>query len=408
MFVKGTPEYFMQIARHKWIKKNIVGHKPSCIVIKTTQDCNLRCKYCYTEGGRNKRDISPETIIKLFDQLAVDNTSELVCTFHGGEPLLRPYLIAETIEKLKQKYYGPRIKYQIQTNGTLITDQAIELIRKYNIDIGISIDGYKSLNDCTRIYPDGSSSYENVEKGIQKLFENNIMFGALLLITKHNVNHLTEILEWCEKIGLDRIGFNTFTPLGYGKEENLAPDLNDLIENVINEIDWLIKHNQQELNTAGKLIYEREIESLVVRILNPEKCAHMCTDIPCGAGKYHLGIDVDGSVNICDCFYGIDDFIIGNINTQSLDEILQNPLVYDFNARTIDKLEGCQNCDIKHICHGGCPSHNVLFLNSKDGLYKKSYKCNYYTKIYKYLIQKLEIEQINPALLAEMYLEEKK
>jgi len=345
----------------------------------------------------------------LFHSSILTNSGCFVCLnfwYHYSEPLLRPNLIAETIERLNQRYYGPRIKYQVQTNGTLFTDYAIELIKKYKIDVGISIDGYKCINDCTRIYPDGSSSYESVEKGMKKLYENNILFGVLFLITKHNVNHLTDILDWCKDVGIDRIGFNTFTPLGYGKEEDLAPDINELTQNVIKEIDWLIEYNQKEINTTRKFIYEREIESYVVRILNPEKCAHMCTDIPCGAGKYHLSVDVDGKINICDCFYGMDDFVIGNINTQSLDEILQNPLVQEFNGRTIDKLEGCQNCD-NHICHGGCPSHNVLFLNSKDGLYKKSYKCNYYNTIYKYLIQKLENEHVNPALLAEMYLEVK-
>lgn len=406
MFVKGSPKHYMEIARREWIRKNIIGHKPSCIVVKTTQDCNLRCKYCYTEGGKNKQDMSPETVVKLYDQLAVDNNSELFCTFHGGEPLLRPDLIEETIKHLSQRYYGPRIQYQVQTNGTLFTDRTIELIKKYNIDVGISIDGYKCLNDITRFYPGGIGSYDNVEKGIKKLFENDIPFGVLLLITKHNVNHLTEILDWCKATGLDRIGFNTFTPLGYGKEEDLAPSLKDLTQNVKKEIDWLIEHNHKEINTTRKLIYEREVESLVIRILNPERCAHMCTDIPCGAGKYHLGVDVDGSINICDCFYGMNDFVIGNINTQYLDEILQHPLVQEFNGRSIDKLEGCWDCNIKHICHGGCPSHNVLFLGNKEGLYKKSYKCSYYYTIYNYLIQKLEVEHINPALLAEMYLED--
>ena len=86
MFVKGSPEYYMQVARHEWIKKNIQGLKPSCVVIKTSQDCNLRCKYCYAEGGKQKESIHVRTVLTLFDQLVVNNNSDIDCVFHGGEP----------------------------------------------------------------------------------------------------------------------------------------------------------------------------------------------------------------------------------------------------------------------------------------------------------------------------------
>lgn len=405
MFVKGSPEYYMQVARHEWIKKNINGLKPSCVVIKTTQDCNLRCKYCYTEGGKQKESICVKTVLTLFDQIVVNNNSDIDCVFHGGEPLLCTDLIEDIIQNIKSRYYGPRIKFKIQTNGTLINSKVIQLIKKYNIDIGISIDGYKSLNDHTRVFGDGSSSYPKVMEGMKQLFDNNILFGVLCLVTKYNVNHIVDILEWCKETGLDRIGFTTFTPLGYGKEENLAPDLDELSNNTIKEIEWLIKHNDEESKTTKKYIYEREIESLVIRILNPEKCAYMCTDIPCGAGQRHIGLDVNGDINICDCFYGMADYVLGNINTQSLDDILSNKLVKEFGERNIHKLEGCQDCDINNICHGGCPSHNIIFLG-KDGLYKRSYKCQYFYTIYKYLLKRLKEDGVNPALLAEMYLEE--
>lgn len=391
--------HYFELARHEWISENITGLKPSCIVVKTTQDCNLRCKYCYTEGGSKKRDMSPDMVVKFFDQAVIDNGSPMTCIFHGGEPLLRPKLIDETIEKLNSRYYGPRIKYQIQTNATLITDEAVQLIKKHHIGVGVSIDGNKSLNDHTRYYPDCSSSYENVVKGMNKLHENGISFGILALITKFNVNNLTDILDWCTRHGIERMGFNLFTPLGYGRDENLSADQAELIRNVKKEIDWLIEHNEQSLQSGDKFFYEREIEAMADRVLRPQGYGYMCKSIPCGAGRNHLALDVDGSINVCDCFYEMDDYIIGNINTQSLEECLKNPIIAEFQSRSIDKLKGCKNCDIKDICHGGCPGSNVLFMNGKEGLYTKSVICDYFYEIYNYLIKKLKTERINPVLL---------
>lgn len=398
-------ECFMDIVRHEWLRKNIGTFKPSCIVVKITQNCNLRCKYCYTQGGKRKKIISADTVLKFFDQIVVDNASDICCIFHGGEPLLHPELINEIIDKLKARYYGPRIKYQIQTNATLITDEVIKLIKAHNISVGISADGYKEVNDCTRYYPDGSSSYEKVEKGIKKLHENDIPFGILVLISKYNVKHITEILDWCKLQGIERTGFNFFTPLGYGREEDLAANVDDLIENIKREIDWLINNNEKEMKSTRKFIYEREIEAMAGRVLDPEKCGYMCKSIPCGAGKKHLALDVDGSINVCDCFYGMSDFVIGNINELSLNECLNNSIIEEFQSRSIDKLKGCEGCDIKAVCHGGCPGSNVLFLKGKEGLYNKSSICDFYHEIYKYLIQKLKKERINPKLLTHVRLE---
>ncbi len=401
-----SKETIMDIVRHQWLKKNISNTKPSCIVIKVTQDCNLRCKYCYTEGGKRKKFIPVDTVLKFFDQVVVDNGSHICCTFHGGEPLLRPKLINEIIEELKERYYGPRIQYQIQTNATLINDEVIKMIKTHNIGVGISIDGYKELNDRTRYYPDGSSSFKSVEAGIDKLIENDISFGALCLISRYNVNYMADILDWCKSKGIERLGFNLFTPLGYGKEQDISASVDELIENTKKEIDWLIENNEKEMNTTKKFVYEREIGAMAQRVLNPDKCGYMCKSIPCGAGKNHLALDVDGTINVCDCFYGMGDFVIGNINEHSLDECLKSPVITEFQSRTIEKLKGCEDCDVNGICHGGCPGSNVLFMNGKEGLYSKSSICDFYYEIYKYLILKLKIEKINPRLLTQNYVEE--
>ena len=221
-------------------------------------------------------------------------------------------------------------------------------------------------------------------------------------MSNHNVNHITDILEWFKVMGIDRFGFTTFTPLGYGEEEDLAPDIHQLCTNVIKEINWLVEHNFQEMRSTKRYMYEREVEALLVRILRPEKCAFMCTDIPCGAGIRHIGMDVNGNINICDCFYGMDEYILGNICTDTLDEILANQLINRFASRNLKNIDGCCKCDINSICHGGCPSHNILF-RGENGLYTKNYKCEFYYTVYNYLLQLLD-NKVDPACIAEMFL----
>jgi len=53
----------------------------------------------------------------------------------GGEPLLTDIKTIEELWKFGFQKYG---RNGIQTNGTLITDEHIELFKKYNVSVGVS------------------------------------------------------------------------------------------------------------------------------------------------------------------------------------------------------------------------------------------------------------------------------
>ena len=63
------------------------------IVLKTTMDCNLRCRYCY-EFGRNGntytgKQIRIEQLESLIERTArLFPDSQILWMLHGGEPLV--------------------------------------------------------------------------------------------------------------------------------------------------------------------------------------------------------------------------------------------------------------------------------------------------------------------------------
>src|SRR5262245_61806732 len=61
----------------------------------------------------------------------------------GGEPLLAPISHLTEVFSFGLERFG---KNGIQTNGSLITDEHIELFIKYKVGVGISIDGPGDLN----------------------------------------------------------------------------------------------------------------------------------------------------------------------------------------------------------------------------------------------------------------------
>src|SRR3954469_6447285 len=88
--------------------------------------CNLRCNYCYEE---NLREVNPS---EKYDREAVlASIAKLTDPFSlfGGEPLILHKTHLEELLKIAFERWG----YSgVQTNGALITDEHIELFRKYN------------------------------------------------------------------------------------------------------------------------------------------------------------------------------------------------------------------------------------------------------------------------------------
>ncbi|MCX8008147.1 MAG: radical SAM protein [Patescibacteria group bacterium] len=146
--------------------------------------CNLSCTYCYENPIRDSGNYGEfdYDVDKMIEGLSKYNSFFSV---FGGEPLL---VDIDTLEKLWDFGYKRYGKNGIQSNGSLITDKHIELFKKYNVFVGISIDGPDELNDArwagslekTRIMT--KKTLENIEK----CAKNDIRVG--LIITIHKLN----------------------------------------------------------------------------------------------------------------------------------------------------------------------------------------------------------------------------
>lgn len=93
--------------------------------------------------------------------------------FHGGEPLL--------MRKKEFEYICTKIKngiaeicnlsFVLQTNGMLVDHEWISIFSKFNISIGVSLDGPEHINDRNRVDNKGHGTFREVMKGINLLLE---------------------------------------------------------------------------------------------------------------------------------------------------------------------------------------------------------------------------------------------
>ncbi len=148
------------------------------VLLKVASRCNIDCKYCYIYHSPDKgfrrqpARMAVDTIDKIVARLGEYSKFEgtaLAVVLHGGEPLL---LGARRLARLLQGLrwtLGREATLALQTNGTLLDDELIELFAETRTRVAVSIDGPETLNDRFRIDRRGRSTYARTMAAIHRL-----------------------------------------------------------------------------------------------------------------------------------------------------------------------------------------------------------------------------------------------
>ena len=178
----------------------------SAAEIILTNDCNLRCKYCYSAEYRSKQVVSCERINEivelLFKNAFVKKTLGIsprvnISFLGGGEPTLAWRELQYCIECVKKESQKHDIPYDISitTNGCLLLNKLDYLINE-NIRVKVSIDGLEEINDATRIDAESNGTYNKITDSIDYLNNANSWFSLGIVVGSHNYMYLEEFVRY--------------------------------------------------------------------------------------------------------------------------------------------------------------------------------------------------------------------
>ncbi|EFR41810.1 radical SAM domain protein [Selenomonas sp. oral taxon 137 str. F0430] len=122
------------------------------LVLALTGDCNFACRYCYAAEMR-RETMDFETARRAISLAAAGGTP-FVLQFSGGEPMLAFPLIEEIVRYVEAERIPARM--QVQTNGSLLTEERARFLHRHRVGIGVSIDGRAAVHDCLRKLPNGT------------------------------------------------------------------------------------------------------------------------------------------------------------------------------------------------------------------------------------------------------------
>jgi uncharacterized protein len=158
-----------------------------------TEDCNLRCTYCYQKQFRPVA-MPVETGVAAVRQSLAHGCDSLALTFFGGEPLLQADNLLAVLEAARheERRAGVPLTAKVPTNGLLLTEDFLREAARLGLFVSLSFDGIQPAQDAGRIRLDGGGSFADAERALSLLLRWGKPFGVYSVITPANVRHLAE------------------------------------------------------------------------------------------------------------------------------------------------------------------------------------------------------------------------
>lgn len=191
------------------------------LVLNVTEDCNMRCKYCYlSETYKNTRnrtekkmdlDVAISALDYFFSKMKkikkINPGKICVITFYGGEPLLNFKLIKDCIEYIKKKC-PLRYILNITTNGILLSGNIARYLVENNVYISVSLDGNKENNDRNRLDCNGHGTFEIVYNNLKKFHLEYPFYEKINVMSVFDYNtNLSENNKFFNENYLPRVAF---------------------------------------------------------------------------------------------------------------------------------------------------------------------------------------------------------
>lgn len=353
--------------------------KPSAVYFNPTERCNLNCSYCYIpetmrKGGRN---MTEEEVMEALQRLHVyfkqvmpeGRLPQII--FHGAEPMLNRKIIFSAIEK-----FSDRFRFGIQTNATLLDNEAIEFLTSHDVSIGLSLDApIAEFADLTRTTWGGRSVFDSTLKAIDNL-KGYDSYNVICTITQKNLSQLTDMVDLLHKKQVPACMLNVIRCTLPGARE-IRPDDNEVIPHFIAALDRSYELYQQ---TGQKLIIVN-FANILISILAPTARRLMCDISPCGGGRSFFALAANGDMFPCSEFIGLPTFNGGNLFHDEVEDVLQSSAFKQVTQRNLEKIDNCRNCAIRHFCGSPCPAEAY---EMNGGMDKPGAYCAFYEEQVRY------------------------
>jgi len=322
--------------------------------------CNLRCFYCYIPHLESRIDpaevsnhsLSDETaecvIRRLLEFCRVNRFTRLHIKFAGGEPTLNLPVIENFCRSATTAARDIRLSFGMISNGSFAVKDVQPLLARYNINLSISIDGFKDYHDQVRFVVLGDhriGTWSMIEQNIQALLGFGIKPYILSTVTKRNAPSLQDFAYWAHSLGL---GFR-LSPVRLRQAPSELET--EMIASQISSLySWLGTTMPTSLN------FERDARFA-------EWNLHKKKFNACGSCRNYIAVTEAGEIRSCQMSPSSPFNVHGHTINEALIGFQRHPNTATL-AQPMLKNGACTKCEYYHVCSGGCPQHTLAVYGS--------------------------------------------
>jgi radical SAM protein with 4Fe4S-binding SPASM domain len=344
------------------------------VYLLPTDDCNLRCTYCYSAAGefskkRMNLSIAQDAVKNAFNNALVfkksgKNVPADIRFLGGGEPTFDWSLFVSIVEyahKLRDQYLIP-LRMEVVTNCVLTVERASWLGDNFDI-IHASVDGPPIIQNKQRPLPNGNESSTIVYNALKTICNSKAAVRVHMIVTELASGKLDQIVKWFydefPKIRTIHVEPGSITP--FGRASFKPTETDKFVEDFIKAYEMA-----DSLGRSGQLQTSR-----MQTVVNSSFCKSTQ-----GRAVY---VNPDGMVTNCNEVsqpndQRINNFYLGSVSNgrikldpSAAQNVIEN--AYQNNTRL-----DCDGCIAKWNCRGGCRasylSNPEIFIKNHCGIVK--------------------------------------
>lgn len=325
--------------------------------LHAAHDCNLRCKYCFADGGDyhgQHRMLLPYDVgVKALDWLIAHsgNRHNLEVDFFGGEPLMNFEVVKRLVEygRKREKEAGKHFNFTITTNCVALTDDKMEFINKEMKNIVLSLDGRKSVHDFMRPTANGKPSYDIIMPNALKMakMRGDKEYYVRGTYTAMNPDFSKDVIALndagFEQISVEPVVLTPDSPYA------LRPDQLPMLKEQYEELGQEYIRRRAAGHFINFFHFNVDLEG--------GPCIRKRLS-GCGSGDEYVAVTPEGDIYPCHQFVGREGYKMGSVLDGSFDTTIQKR----FAANHVLNKEKCRSCWARFYCSGGCAA-NAQLLN---------------------------------------------
>ncbi|MBZ5727122.1 MAG: radical SAM protein [Acidobacteriia bacterium] len=303
-----------------------------------TDRCTLACTYCFERRMTVKHEMTAETARAAVDFL-VDYSGKAeklyLCLF-GGEPLMNFGVMQDCVAYAGKRVAaaGKKVRFDITTNGTLLTEETLDFFAAHGILPLLSVDGLAESHDSCRVDHAGNGSFARVGRAIELVFRKHNYVGVRMTVMPRNVPRFYDDI-----VGLHKLGVRSFL-VGAAIGSDWPDDLMDFYGSELRRVlEW------------------RDREAPKVRLTGDFEGKASHGVFGCRAGRNAVTVSTTGEISACATILGLNS--VNLVKKLGDVEFGLTHFRHRFEFATAFRVkENCEKCGIAADYPGGCYANN--------------------------------------------------